>query len=231
MNYGYQPTDESTRLELSQDDEPDRYCVQLYYAVASAIDLNGLDVLEVGSGRGGGASFVKQYLSPAKMTGVDFSKNAVSLCNERYAEPGLQFVHGDAETLPFDDATFDAVVNVESSHCYGSTEKFFSEVARVLKPGGHFLFADFRSITDVDALNDQLESNGLEAIDVEDITANVLAAMKSDSERKQSLIGKHIAKWLMGTFRQFAGLEGTQVYDSFRSREMVYLRYCLRKRA
>ena len=49
---------------------------------------------------------------------------------------------GDAESLPFGDEMFDAVVNVESSHCYGSTPAFLAQVKRVLRCGGHFLFAD-----------------------------------------------------------------------------------------
>jgi ubiquinone/menaquinone biosynthesis C-methylase UbiE len=45
-------------------------------------------------------------------------------------------VHGDAENLPFPQVSFDAVINVESAHCYGSIERFLAEVHRVLRPGG-----------------------------------------------------------------------------------------------
>jgi SAM-dependent methyltransferase len=51
-------------------------------------------------------------------------------------------VQGDAEALPFDDGSFDAVINVESSHNYPDLAKFLSEVARVLRPGGHFSHVD-----------------------------------------------------------------------------------------
>jgi SAM-dependent methyltransferase len=40
--------------------------------------------------------------------------------------------------------SFDAVINVEASHCYPSLPRFLAEVARVLRPGGHFLYADVR---------------------------------------------------------------------------------------
>lgn len=229
MNYGFQPDGQAPPIALDQLDEPDRFCIQLYHEVASAIDLSGLDVLEVGSGRGGGASYIKRYLAPRTMTGVDFSQKAVELCRQRHTVSDLQFQHGDAEAIPFDANRFGAVVNVESSHCYGSAATFFGEAARVLKAGGHFLFADFRPQADLETLDQQLQSAGLETIERVDITDNVLAAMEADSERKQSLIRTHIAGWLSGTFQQFAGLEGTQVYDSFASRELVYMRYCLRK--
>ena len=36
---------------------------------------------------------------------------------------------GDSENLPFEDNTFDAVLNIESSHCYASMDKFIKEVS------------------------------------------------------------------------------------------------------
>ena len=56
----------------------------------------------------------------------------------------MDFVHGDAEKLPFPDQSFDAVINVESSGAYPHFSRFLAEVARVLRPGGHFLYADLR---------------------------------------------------------------------------------------
>jgi ubiquinone/menaquinone biosynthesis C-methylase UbiE len=56
----------------------------------------------------------------------------------------LDFVRGDAQNLHFPDQSFDAVINVEASHIYPNLERFLGEVARVLRPGGHFLYADFR---------------------------------------------------------------------------------------
>jgi len=49
MNYGY--FSEKQALTLNDEDEKDRYSIQLYHYVASKIDLTGLKVLEVGSGR------------------------------------------------------------------------------------------------------------------------------------------------------------------------------------
>jgi len=143
MNYGYAPDDGAVRLVLHADDEINRYCIQLYHYIASAVDLSGLKLLEVGSGRGGGADYIKRYLDPACVVGVDYSNNAVNLCLQHYSVDGLSFVPGDAESLPFDDQSYDIVLNVESSHCYGSMSDFLAQVKRVLKPGGYFMFTDF----------------------------------------------------------------------------------------
>src|SRR4051794_24506454 len=80
MNYGFAPlTPTGAPLHLELADEPDRYCIQLYAHVLDGVDLAGADVLEVGSGRGGGASWISRYLGPRSTTGVDFAASAVAL--------------------------------------------------------------------------------------------------------------------------------------------------------
>ena len=61
MNYDYAELDGS-ELDLHDHPEKDRYFIQLYHYVAAAVELNGKKVLEVGSGRGGGASYVARVL-------------------------------------------------------------------------------------------------------------------------------------------------------------------------
>ncbi|WP_414684332.1 methyltransferase domain-containing protein [Microbacterium sp.] len=55
------------------------------------------NLFEVGSGGGGGAFYISRYLEPRSMTGMDFSQEAVDLCNRhRRVRPSLEFVCGDA---------------------------------------------------------------------------------------------------------------------------------------
>ena len=232
MNYGYTAVGPHTdTLELPASEEADRYCIQLYERVAGAVDLRGSDVLEVGSGRGGGAWYMKRYLGPATVVGADLSRRAVRLCNRYRAIPGLRYVHGDALSLPFPDGSFDAVVNVESSHCYPSMDAFLVEVHRVLRSGGHFLFADFRRSENIRRLEDELARCPLDVVDEEEITANVVAALERDSDRKLQLIRQVVPRWLQGRFARFAAIEGSQTHEGFRVGRTHYLRYVLRKPA
>jgi SAM-dependent methyltransferase len=230
MNYGYAPAADAHPLDLGADDEPNRYCIQLYHHVAGAVDLAGQRVLEVGSGRGGGASFIKRYLHPKEVVGVDYSEQAVALCRRRYDQPGLRFIHGDAEDLPFEDDEFDAVVNVESSHCYGSMSTFLSEAVRVLRPGGHFLFADFRLETDLEGLHAQLLNAGLEIVRHEDITANVVAALEADNSRKLAQVHESAPRWLLGLVSEFVGAPGSRIHERFSSGGTRYVSYVLKPR-
>jgi len=229
MNYGYLPENPVDAPKLNEEDEGNRYFIQLYHFVATATDVVGKAVLEVGSGRGGGASYIKRYLNAESMTGVDFSENAIKFCRERHKVKELTFQQGDAENLPFGDAAFDVIVNVESSHCYGSFEKFVDEVYRVLKPGGQLVFADLRGKDTSEELPALFTNAGLEIIEHADITKNVLAALDAFNEQKLALMQGMLSSWLRKPFQEFAGVQGSQIYESFKSGSMVYHHYVLQK--
>ena len=229
MNYGYVDRDSNTRLKLDSCDEAERYCVQLYHHVANAISLTGLNVLEVGCGRGGGASYVKRYLQPSSLTGVDFSTSNIDFCSQKYQILGLNFELGDAEALQFADNFFDAVINVESSHCYQHTDKFFAEVNRVLSPDGYFLFTDFRPKEAVENTQKQLHQAGFSFVKSENITANVYASMELEHQRKVKIINQQVPQIFRGLAGYFAAAKGTPMYEGLRTRELEYLHYVLRK--
>ena len=229
MNYGYASEDAAENPTLQRDDEINRYCIQLYHHIASAVKLRGLKVLEVGSGRGGGADYIKRYLGPDQMIGVDFSDRAVRLCQHHYRVEGLKFVPGDAEHLPFDDDSFDAVVNVESSHCYGSMDAFLAQVRRVLKPGGHFLFADFRPREQIAEMDEQLEHSEMRPIRQKDITPNVIEALDADHERRVAHIRRGAPKWLGKLLQEFAGTKGAGIYKGFQTGAFIYKSFVLQK--
>ena len=232
LNYGYSETSEPSSVPvLSPEDEADRTCIQLYDSVVNSIDLKGLRVLEVSSGHGGGASYIARYFKPATMHGIDRNPRAVEFCRQRHHVPGLTFSCGNALDLDFEDETFDAVVNVEASHCYPDVPKFFREVARVLRPGGHFLYADFREKEPASVvLHGQLEQSGLEILDRRDISASVVRGMRLNASKYEKLIRQLVPAWLRKPAMRFAGVPGSAIYNELISGKTVYLRYVLRKK-
>ncbi len=231
MNYGWADLDpEAKEIPLSDDDEPSRYCIQLYHYVASAIDLSGMDVLEVGCGRGGGASYIMRYFNPRSLVGIDITANAIRFCNRHYDIAGLSFVRDKAESLQFDDNSFDVIVNIESSHCYASMEQFLDGVHRVLRPGGYFLFADLRLKEELGTLYQQLGNTGLTLLKQKRISPNVVRALDLDNERKQELIKQRVPRILQNVFSEFAGMKGTHTsYGRLKRGDMEYLSFVFRK--
>jgi ubiquinone/menaquinone biosynthesis C-methylase UbiE len=229
MNYGYMPFEHEAELQLQSRDEINRYPIQLYHYLASRIELNGLDMLEVGSGRGGGASFVKSHHSPNKMIGMDIAYHAVKLSQQNHCSAGLYFLQGNAEKLPFAEETFDAVLNVESCHAYGSVPNFLKEVKRVLRKGGYFLCTDMRSPQGMIVLRNNLRQSGLEILTEEDISNNVVKAIEQEEPVKNKRIEKYIPKWFQSTFREFAGVQGSKIHRDLRDGVLVYHRFVLQK--
>ena len=216
-------------LKLRPEDEADRSWITLYHHVAEPLDLSGRTVLEVGSGRGGGASYIARYRGPGRVIGLDISDSAVALCRQRHHAPGLSFRQGDAEALPFAACEMDVVINVESSHCYGSLPKFLAEVYRVLRPGGFFLYADFRPGDAIAGWLAEIAAAGFVERGRQDITSAVVKAIEENDERRSQMIGRTIPLPLRSTFRQFAGVPGSIIHAEMRTRGMIYLSFVLQR--
>ena len=229
LNYGY--ADNNLKLELRKEDDKNRYCIQLYNHIVNSlpVELKGLNVLEVGSGRGGGASYLARYFNPGSITGLDLCRKAVKFCTEHYAVKGMSFVCGNAVNLPFPDNSLDVVIGVESSHGYPNIKRFFFEVDRVLKRGGYFLLADFRKKNSIALLREQLRGSGLKTVKEEIITPNIIKALDLDSERRKKLIERLVPKLLHKPSMALAGVKGTVVYESFVSGKKEYLNFVLQK--
>jgi ubiquinone/menaquinone biosynthesis C-methylase UbiE len=222
MNYGY---DGEQGLDGGAEDESVSH--RMYRHVMGRADLRGKDVLEIGCGRGGGAAFAKRFFAPARLCGMDFSAKAIDICRQRYGGiDGLEFRCGDAESLPFSPGEFDAVVNIESSHCYASRPKFYEETWRVLKPGGDLLYADF--FPSPGQSRDQLKAAGFLTVVEQDITDGVIRSLDKDHARKEKLF-RELPQPKRSHLENWAGLIGSPVYEAFRNRRYHYLSFHLRK--
>ena len=227
LNYGYHGTEE---LRVDPEEEHLRSRLNLYYHVANGIDIVGKDVVEVGSGRGRGAYFIATSMNPRSLEAVDLSSQAIKFARKHYQTSGLRYSVGNAQNLSFPDSSFDVAINIESSHWYPNTKAFFAEIERVLRPGGHFLFADFRHIEDVSETELEIKSAGLTITTIEDITQNVIKALDRDSEHKQRLIKKAPAS-LSRPISIFAGMKRSSMYQSFATGRRVYTNYIIQKKA
>ena len=228
INWGYEEHP-PMGLPLAPSDEPDRYCIQLYHRTATQTDLSGKKVLEPSCGHGGGAAYLVQTFHPASYTGLDLNPHGIAFAEERYNLPGLDFVHGDAENLPFPDESFDVVLNVEASHAYLHFDRFLSELVRVLRPGGHFLYVDFRGFLEYDAWDAALAGMPLRMVSKREINADVLRGLDYKSGRYLDLIGRSVPAVLRPLARLFAGAPGTLMYKELQRGRLSYRMYSFTK--
>ncbi len=104
-----------------------------------------LRVLDVASGTGTSALHIAETFG-SEVVGVDYGNENVRVANQEAARRGLndhvRFEHGDSERLPFEDASFDAIV-CECAFCtFPDKAAAAGEFYRVLGPGGRVGLGD-----------------------------------------------------------------------------------------
>lgn len=99
------------------------------------------DVLEVGVGTG---LNLPHYPADVRLTGVDLSPAMLAVARDRAADLGrrVDLREGDAQALPFPDASFDTVVCVLSLCAIPDDRAAVGQMWRVLRPGGRLLLLD-----------------------------------------------------------------------------------------
>ena len=103
-------------------------------------DWQGCDVLDLGCA--GGFMAEAMHDRGANVTGIDPAREAIAAARAHAAEEGrtIRYDVGVGEALPYPDQSFDAVVCVDVLEHVTDVSRVLSEVARVLRPGGRFLY-------------------------------------------------------------------------------------------
>jgi SAM-dependent methyltransferase len=169
------------------------------------LDLHaGSHVLDVACGSGGPAIFMAQTTG-CHVTGIDINEGGINtgkqMAQARGVHDRVYFKHIDAgQPLPFEDASFDAIVCIDAiNHLYNRAE-VLGEWYRVLRPNGRFLFTDAVIVTGM-LLRDEIlarsssmgqfiftppgvhdrfiEATGFIDLEVEDVTATIATVSKN----------------------------------------------------
>ena len=103
-------------------------------------DLEGRDTIELGCG----TAYVSAWLARrgARPVGIDNSAAQLATARRLQVEHGLAFplVHGNAEQLPFADASFDLAISEYGASIWADPRRWVPEAARVLRPDGRLIF-------------------------------------------------------------------------------------------
>jgi SAM-dependent methyltransferase len=148
MSVAQQSADPIARFKEAQRESWTRFAPLATFTTPSAAKLvkhagirSGQRVLDVGCGTGPVA--VTAARLGARVTGLDLTPELLEHAREnaRIAEVDIDWHHGDAEALPFEDGSFDVVVS-QFGHIFAPRpEVAVAEMLRVLKRGGTLAFA------------------------------------------------------------------------------------------
>ena len=147
------PTGRAWAQDLGYPDELSRvpeYVVESFAGVANPWALGRLEpgehVLDVGSGAGTDSLIAALMVGPeGSVTGIDMTPEMIENARKGAAELGLNnvtFIEGEAETLPFDNESFDVVISNGVIDLIPDKDAVFGEIHRVLVSGGRIQIAD-----------------------------------------------------------------------------------------
>jgi len=147
------PTGRAWAEDLGYPDElaavPEN-AVESFAGVANPFSLGRLEpgerVLDLGSGAGTDSLVASRMVGPdGSVTGIDMTPEMLDKARGAAAEMGaenVEFVEGEAEKLPFADESFDVVISNGVIDLIPDKDAVFSELHRVLAPGGRIQIAD-----------------------------------------------------------------------------------------
>jgi SAM-dependent methyltransferase len=102
--------------------------------------LNGKDAIELGCG----TAYISSWLARrgARVVGIDNSEAQLATARRLQRQHGLDFplIHGNAETVPFPDESFDFAVSEYGACLWADPNRWVPEAARLLRPGGQLAF-------------------------------------------------------------------------------------------
>jgi ubiquinone/menaquinone biosynthesis C-methylase UbiE len=134
---------------------------ELQLVVEFAVPRPSDRVLDIGTGAGHTALALAPHVSAVVLT--DPVATMLATARRLFAQAGVRnadFVEAMAERLPFPDASFDIVTTRLAAHHFDDVALAFREVARVLRPGGIFIFIDTLAPEDSEsaAYQDEVEA-------------------------------------------------------------------------
>jgi len=220
LNFGYLPGDDPGYAVVPVSEHVlNRNSLRLVLEVVGDCQLEKRRVLDIGCGRGGTASVIHAYFHPKQFIGMDLSSHAVRFCKTNHSHPGFAFHQGDAESLPFPNASMDAVINIESSSSYPHIRAFYCEVYRVLVAGGYFLYADVLPMRQMSECTALLRAIGFDVVQDRDITPNVLL---SCDEVARNRMQAYQTDGQVGVLSSFLGAPGSNVYEDMKNGIRTY---------
>ena len=131
-------------------------------------------ILDIGCGTGYLALALAEKFPNASLSAIDLAPGMIEYASLKNPFANLQFSEGDGEKLEFSDQRFDLVVS-SSAFQWMDPNLSFTEVKRVIKPGGKFYFSLFgpATLAELKSNEEEHRPNNLKAISLADLLRGI----------------------------------------------------------
>ena len=146
-------------------------------------------LLDAGCGTAPMVSLLSEKYPEAKFTGLDLTPDMIAQAKKKGLQ-NAEFMVGDCEAMPFEDESFDIVINSQSFHHYPDPQAFFNEVARVLNPGGMLVLRDNTGARPIMWFVNHIELPLANLIGHGDVAAHTLDEVRGYCEAAGITVGK-----------------------------------------
>ncbi|NJM68002.1 MAG: class I SAM-dependent methyltransferase [Acaryochloris sp. RU_4_1] len=205
VHWGYWPDPQSADGTITDFNQAAEALSKL---VCDAAEIQGgMKVLDCGCGFGGTIAHLNERFSSLDLIGLNIDERQLQRARQKVApltNNKIEFIQGNACQLPFPDASFDIVTAVECIFHFPSREAFFSEAARVLRPGGRLSLSDFVSASQIlnfipglTMLTDAIVANLYGTIRIQSLQEYAALAKRTGF---QTLVEKNITAQTLPTF-------------------------------
>lgn len=113
----------------------------VYQVIKKHFDTNDLKIADIGCGAGFLTNFLAQNFS--ELHGLDASDSTLEVARQKDITGKVNYVSGDAYHLPYADQSMDVVCAMDFLEHVEDPQRVITECARILKPGGLFLYHTF----------------------------------------------------------------------------------------
>ncbi|SFL24053.1 Methyltransferase domain-containing protein [Nitrosomonas aestuarii] len=186
-NYGYYPTE----IEAY-----DKYQLQMYDEYTKLLQEENIkQVLEIGSGAGGGLRHMQSRMPAVQFTGLDRCKEAIKTCKYFLDKQNnnIELYH-DINELHYYKKRFDAIISVETGIYKNSN--IFKDLYKLLNNNGIIVYYDNTAVTKLNGVKESVERHGFKIELFNDITENVYRACEHDNFRRMEITDKYLPKYL-----------------------------------
>lgn len=228
MNLGYVGI--TFPFELDDVDIENKKNIALYVKALEHKNHSFKNILEIGSGLGGGCYVLQKYYNYKDITGTDFLKINTHYYTKQKKYKRIKFITIPAEEIQKLQLKYELIISIEAGLFFNNWDSFINNIKDVLAENGQFIYEDLVITKDIQLIEYKMASANLKIIHSENITNGVLQSMYETQKpvKNPSILYNLLKKiFRIKNTNQYDGYKDSKIYNDLVNGDLVYMKYVL----